>query len=70
MCYNDSLLDGDAPSSEEPVQLIESSTFEQRTAADISDDVPKGDVLDMVVGKVTGTGTGGTGQQRGTEERV
>lgn len=53
MWYNDSLPDGDAPSSEEPAQSVESSTFERGTAADITDDVPKGDVLDLVVGKDT-----------------
>jgi len=48
-CY-DSLPGGDVPSSEEPAQSVE-STLEQRTAitaSDISDDGPKGGVMDMV----------------------
>ncbi|KAF0747358.1 hypothetical protein FWK35_00025321 [Aphis craccivora] len=57
VCYDDSLPSVDAPSSEEPSQLVE-YTLEQGTAADISDDGPKGDVLDVVVGKWKGHSTG------------
>lgn len=50
MCYDDLLHSGDAPSSGEPAQPVE-CTLEQGMAADISDDGPKDDVLDVVVGK-------------------
>jgi len=48
VCYDNLLRSGDAPSSEGPAQPVE-CTLEQGTAADIFDDGPKDDVLDVVV---------------------